>query len=254
MTACFKASWFLATLLFITASTATASETNLKSSVSAGTSLQSGNSDNENYNAAHALKVANNKYGYSHSVKAFYGESGSEIYRNYFNLSNTLDYTLSNKWEFFLFQYSERDTVANLEYSIYAGAGLKYRFLNEDSWKVDFSAAPVYRVQHYTGNETGKQPAISNRFRLFYTPAKNLQFKNIFFYVPAFHGNNSSLYTGDYASISSSLLAGLAETGKTKLGLEIKYLLRYQQSPPGGVKNTDHSLTAALNLAYDSKK
>ena len=55
----------------MTASTATANETNLKASISAGTSLQSGNSNNENYNAAHALKVFNNQYGYSHSVKAF---------------------------------------------------------------------------------------------------------------------------------------------------------------------------------------
>ena len=114
---------------------------------------------------------------------------------------------------------------SNLEYSIYAGAGLKYRFLNEKSWKVDFSAAPVYRMQHYTGNEIGKQPAISNRFRLFYTPAKISHLRTPFLRAEAFHGNNSSLYTGDYASISSSLLAGLAETEKTKLGLEIKYLL-----------------------------
>jgi putative salt-induced outer membrane protein YdiY len=241
-------------VLWTTVNAMSANETRFKTSMSIGASLQTGNSNNEDYNAAHSFKLTNQQLGYQHKVQALYGSSSKGVYRDYLNLSNTLDYVLSPKWEYFIFQYSERDTVANLEYSIYAGTGFKYRFLNNPTWKLDISTAPVYRFQHYTGNETGRQPAISNRFRLFYTHGKNLTFKNIFFYVPVIPGTNSLLYTGDYASISSSLIAGLTKSKKTKLGLEVKYLLRYQQSPPIGLKNTDYSLSLALKFAYDSSK
>jgi putative salt-induced outer membrane protein YdiY len=214
---------------------------NYRALVSAGGSINRGNTDTSTFNSSAGFQVRSKRHRVTLEGRFNIGESdGNENERNWL-ASGKYDFFVTNKVYTYLQTLFEYDKFQDLNLRSTAGPGLGYQFFDTERTKLFAELGPSYFREDY--DEGVDNEYLSGRW------AAGLKYDLLPEKIKFFHRNEGYYDLTSDKGVYIRTEQGIRLTLVRNFFLNFQANYQYRSEPPAGIKKSDTSLI--LGLGYE---
>lgn len=239
-----KKTIYLQTTIFLLFSvfTSPAIAISWKTSIEAGYSLNSGNTNTENVYGSIVTKYSNEKNEFTISGNGKRGKSNNKKNEERYKANIVYNRLLTQSISIFVLSDIENDKFRKLDYRFNFGGGAKYTFVKDDIKNVSLSSALLYELKHNLGAEYKDELArISIRPKVSWKVFDNSRLSAVLFYQPKIN------YIRDYRIYSK---ISFDVPINNYLFFKTSYIHKYNSLPEKEIKYSDSSLVTSFVLSF----
>ena len=213
-------------------------EKNWDAEVALGGSLSTGNTDRQALDVDAKASHRAGRFEDFYKLSGEFAREDSKTTALRINAGVQSNYDISDRFYALGFTEVDRDEFSGFHYEAEVGAGVGYRVVDIGDVSFDVELAPGYRYGAIRGDRTENE---------FYVRGSALVQYNISDTATL---ANETIVAGDGGQIRAEDTLSLTATVVSKLAARLSFNIRYNSSPPAGVKKTDTITKAQLVYAF----